>query len=290
MIDFIYEVSNNNRKVLSRDLELLKKVLEALTILANEEITEQDFEQNESIQDSSLNLIEILSLNLPKKKIFKLLLEIITNLITSGVNNKINTGFCILASITEGCSEQLKPILSNPIMNVFIATGLANEAPEVKGAAIKCLSFMSEHLIPEIIAFHKVIIPALIQNFSNSNTKIAEKAMIAIDIFSENMNEEIVDYLPALLPQIISVVTSNSTSNLMKTAAISAIGSCIHSSELKFKPYALDVSKMLEKIIFLKSNFILIINLSIFIIRHTRNYFNSIRSYSIFIKNLINAL
>ncbi len=41
--------------------------------------------------------------------------------------------------------------------------------------------------------------PALIENVSNGNVKVGEKALAAIDIFCENLEEKVVEYLSPLL-------------------------------------------------------------------------------------------
>jgi len=173
----------------------------------------------------------------------------ISELIASDINDRISTGFVILAGICEGCAEQLKTVLQTKIMDVFMAKGLASDAVEVRGAAIKALSYMAEYLMPDIVLYHKVIIPALVSNFANMSTKVSEKAMIAIDIFCENMEKEIIQYLPDLIPQFLNVVTNPQTSNMMKMVCVSAIGSCITSAQEEFKPYVADVAKMLHQII-----------------------------------------
>jgi len=250
MIDFIYEVSENKRKVLSRDLKLLKSVVDHITLLAAQPLTQDDLEEAEdSIQDSAVHLIEVLTTTLPKKKIFNLVFQNITELISSDVNDRVSTGFVILAGICEGCAEQLKTVLQTKIMDVFMAKGLASEAIEIRGAAIKALSYMAEYLMPDIVLYHKVIIPALVSNFSNLSSKVAEKAMIAIDIFCENMEKEIIQYLPSLIPQLVAVVTNPQTTNMSKMVCVSAIGSCITSAQEEFKPYVPDVSKILQQII-----------------------------------------
>ena len=61
---------------------------------------------------------------------------------------------------------------------------------------MKALTYFSEYLVPDIIKYHKVIIPALTNSFNDLNKLVSEKAMIAVDIFCGNMEpEEISLYL-----------------------------------------------------------------------------------------------
>lgn len=75
-------------------------------------------------------------------------------------------------------------------MNVLIPKGLNSPAPEVRGAAINALSYFSEYLIPDIVDYHATIIPSMISHIDDLSNKVAEKALIAIDVFFDNMEEE----------------------------------------------------------------------------------------------------
>lgn len=74
-------------------------------------------------------------------------------------------------------------------MNVLIPKGLSHQAPEVKGAAINCLAYFSEYLIPEIVEYHGTVIPSMMSYFADLSPKVAEKALIATDVFFDNMEE-----------------------------------------------------------------------------------------------------
>lgn len=58
--------------------------------------------------------------------------------------------------------------------------------------------------------------------------KVVSKALIAIDVFFDGMEQEdIIQYLPVVIPRLIEVLGSNVASPLMKAASISAIGSAV---------------------------------------------------------------
>lgn len=129
----------------------------------------------------------------------------------------------------------MKKNLQNPIMNVLIPRGLVHTAPEVKGAAINALCYFSEHLVPDIFDYHAVIIPALLGHIGDLSTKVASKALIALDVFFDGMEQEnIIQYLPTAIPRFIEVLGSNNSTPLMKAAAISAIGSAVYVAEQQF--------------------------------------------------------
>jgi len=80
-------------------------------------------------------------------------------------------------------------------MNDLVPKGLNHPAFEVRGACIKAISYLSEYLNPDIIMYHKILMPALIENISNANLKVGEKSLAAIDIFCENLEEKVREYL-----------------------------------------------------------------------------------------------
>ena len=122
-------------------------------------------------------------------------------------------------------------------MNVLIPKGLEHESPEVRGAAINALCYFSEHLIPDIFEFHSVIIPAMMKYIGDLSIKVAEKALIAIDVFLDGMEMDyIVQYLPIIVPKLTEVLllSNDKASSLMRAAAMSGLGSAITASEQKF--------------------------------------------------------
>ncbi len=72
-------------------------------------------------------------------------------------------------------------------------------------------------------------------HFSDLSPKVNEKALIALDVFLEGMNsEDIEQYLPIVIPKITQVVINTNSTNLMRTAAMSAIGCSATAATLKF--------------------------------------------------------
>ena len=188
-MDFLLTYAEFNGKTLASKENLLKEVVSTVCLVCSEPFKETD-EEGEPVQEIALWLIETLSINLKTKKIYPVLLEAATLLINSADMNQNNTGFLVLSGMAEGCSERLKKNLQNPVMNVLIPKGLSHQAPEVKGAAINCLTYFSEYLIPEIVEFHATVIPSMMSYFADLSPKVAEKALIATDVFFDNMDEE----------------------------------------------------------------------------------------------------
>ena len=48
--------------------------------------------------------------------------------------------------------------------------------------------------------------PELVKNVNDKNLKVAEKALIAIDLFCENLESKVQPYLNFLLPALVNVI------------------------------------------------------------------------------------
>ncbi|CAK60429.1 unnamed protein product (macronuclear) [Paramecium tetraurelia] len=241
VLDLIDNVVEYHKKVLNKNPTLLKQLIECLSLVVAQPYTEEELTQDEEpLQDVTLWLLETLVIGLGKKKtLFGLFLETI-----------IKLGFLILAAITEGLQDQIRRQLQNPIMNVIIPKGLKDERTAVRGAAIKCLSYFSEWLCPEILTYDQIVIPEMINCLKSTDHKIYEKALLTIDIFAENMeSEKILPYMQTLLPSLVQLFLQQTTTFIARRHCLSSIGSIIVSSKEAFATYLKDVSELLLQVL-----------------------------------------
>jgi len=79
----------------------------------------------------------------------------------------------------------------------------------------------------------------MIGHFDDMSSKVAEKALIAVDVFFDNMEEdEIKSYLPVVVPKLSQVVISDKSTFLMRDVSMSAIGSAVEAARQGFEPFA----------------------------------------------------
>jgi hypothetical protein len=108
----------------------------------------------------------------------------------------------------------------------------------------------------EILKYHAVIIPAILNSFNDLSVKVAEKSLFALDIFCDKMEDELNFYLDTIIPKLCQISVAPQANALMRRVAVSCIASCISSAELKFAPYLADTSKLIQVIkAFNKSEF-----------------------------------
>lgn len=135
-------------------------------------------------------------------------------------------------------------------MNDFMAKGLAHSASEVRGAAIKALTYFAEYLPIDVCKYHATILPAIMSSFDDLNVKVAEKAVIAVDIFCENLEPEDLEiYVQSITQKLCAIAMKDSSTMLLRRVAVSALGSCISTIEYKFKPYINQVALLIHQII-----------------------------------------
>lgn len=208
-LDFITTLAYHHRTVLTTDLKVLNQILVYLVSIASQPFKRDPMDEDtETLQDICLWLIETLTLRLPKKHVYKTLMKEIEKLIHSNDENFMNSGFLILAGISEGCAHLLKKDLENVILKDFIQLGLSQASSKVRGAAIVALGYLAEFLVPEIVDYHEMIIPILLKGFNEEDVKVAEKSVFSMDLFCENMEREILPYLSVIMPALAGLIVS----------------------------------------------------------------------------------
>lgn len=91
-------------------------------------------------------------------------------------------------------------------MKNYIQKGIEHQAAEVKGAAIKCLCYFAEFLCPDILVYHKIIIPALLNNLNIEQPIILQKTLISLQTFADNMNKEILEHLSLMMNALKTII------------------------------------------------------------------------------------
>jgi len=91
-------------------------------------------EEEEGVRESALNLLEVLAVNLPKKKTYKLFLSHIQQLLSQKSTRSIFAGLSVLSRIIEGCADQIRYSLKT-IME-FIALGISSSDAKCKQVTI----------------------------------------------------------------------------------------------------------------------------------------------------------
>lgn len=150
-----------------------------------------------------------------------------------------------MAILAEGCSEFIRNKYLQPFLQC-ICQGITESSSVVRNAALFALGQFSEYLQPDISRFAEEILPILF-NFLNQiyleiqkgkkDLPAADRIFYALEIFAENLNEELLPYLPILMPTLFKILEDSNTSNHMRELALSAIGAAANASKEFLLPY-----------------------------------------------------
>jgi len=198
-LDVIRTISEFRRSILSKNPALLQQVMDALFQLVHMfKQSEQHEDEDQNFQYSVLDLVETLTQNLPKNKIYKQFLSGILKMTQSSDQTQVYAGFTILSRTVQGFSEKMRNDL--PDFMRLIDLGLKNANPKCRRVTIYTIASMTEFINPEIFEYHAILLPALLNQLSDSNCDVVEQSMSAIDLFCESLSAKLEQYLPSLIP------------------------------------------------------------------------------------------
>lgn len=189
--EFLFLIAKNTSKVYTNnDCELLKSSIEvAFYLLSSLENGEEDIFNDYSLFNIGCRIINCLSVIIPSKKIFPLLLGLIQNKHNSNKECERIACITIIIQMTEGCKTDIKDILPEIIKLIF--DKFNNDSSDiVKGQCILSLELFTKYCEPDIYDYYKDILPMIITGIYNPNDKIVEKSLYMIDIFFQNIDNE----------------------------------------------------------------------------------------------------
>eukprot|EP00798_Chlamydomonas_sp_ICE-L_P021936 gene21936-28982_t len=149
----------------------------------------------------------------------------------------------VLAVASEGCAESMRKQLK--LVLPMVLQGLQQS---VRGAAAFAMGQFSEFLQPDIVEHYQTVLPAVFTLMHDNTPGVQERACYALDAFVENLEEEILPYMPQInleeeilpyMPQIVEklVEVLRTGSHTMQDVALSAIASTVAAAGKDFEPY-----------------------------------------------------
>lgn len=242
-MDFLETLAEVNPKILSNNPEVLKYLLTHVFTIATE--CEDDPVDTTPV-DMAFRLLDTLAIALPNKAVYPVVIEFANLLISNPNPLQRKAGVITIGVIAEGCSDFMKQDLQ-AIVNKLVQA-LYDPDQSVREGAGLSLGYCSDHLKPDILELHEIILPRLIDLVDQAVTKVKQKVLYAIDIFCENFDEEIEKYLPSLVEKLISLAAHEADSKT-RQMAVSALSSAISSAEQKIVPYFNTIITLLNSIL-----------------------------------------
>lgn len=242
-LDFLETIADMKPKILTSSPEMVRYLLSHIFTIA----TECDDNTDEACPvDMAMRLLDTLALQLPNKTVYPHVMELSAQLRNNQNARARKVGVLAIGVIAEGCADFVKQDLAM-VVNVLLQA-LQDPDVNVREGAGLSIGYCAEHLKPEILDLHSIILPQLISLLDFSNTRVKQKALYAIDIFCEYFDEDIEAYLPALVNKLLAMAMYE-TECKVKEMALSALTSAISSAELKITAYFLPIVQLLGGIL-----------------------------------------
>lgn len=84
----------------------------------------------------------------------------------------------------------------------MVYSGMADGTTGVRRAGCLLLSKLAQHCQPDVVQYHENVLPLLLQCLDDASSDVREGAGFALERFVEEMEEEIVEYLPILMERL----------------------------------------------------------------------------------------
>ncbi|XP_076449742.1 importin-4-like [Babylonia areolata] len=245
-MSFIASLTRLKKKAVMKN-HLVEPILQVLLpILCSEEEDEEEEEPEPDAESHTppqyaLQVLDTLALHLPPEKFIPKLMPMVEKCLSSDKAKERRTGYLAMAVVVEGCADYVMSKLMK-VMLQSVCQGLNDGEPMVRNAALFALGQFSEHLQPDITKFASELLPLLFQYLgkatqeADKNPRGLTKSYYALEMFIENLSQEIMPYLPDLMNHLLAVL-KNSTAVRPRELAISAIGAAATAACEGMKPY-----------------------------------------------------
>ncbi len=225
-------------------------------------ISDEDLDDEPEVESSDPSMcacqtMDILAINMPPEKFMSALLTHVQPALKGTDPEKKKGAFNALAVSAEGCSEHIRTKYLVTLLQV-IGNGIRDENPVVRNAALYALGQFSEFLQPDISNYATDILPMLFEYLdmyisavetsteAGKDSKGVDRICYALEIFSENLEEKLVPFLPELMKRLLHMLGDRYTVHT-KELAISGIGAAASAAKEDIIPYFDEVMTHLKK-------------------------------------------
>ena len=227
---FVQNSAESKGKLVKKKKDVLNYILDKSFMIVGEDEEAYDLSDETPI-DAALDLLEEFSIHLPNKVIFEPLMNAINTLLQSPNKLHRKAALDIFGVISHGLDDPMKEKLDQMIelpLKYF-----TDPEPIVREAAIMSIANMTGNLSPEIIEKHSVILPKVMEAFTNNqqSAKLATRILFVFEVYCEAMVEdEIEPYIVPLLQKLVPYLDLPELG--IKQRAMGAISSvCIAAKE-----------------------------------------------------------
>ncbi|XP_037526923.1 importin-4 [Rhipicephalus sanguineus] len=232
-------------KLIPELLDVLFPIMEEVSPgdLDRIEDEEEDEHSCQSPSSCAAQLIDTMALHLPPEKLLPPLFQHVDKLVKSDNASQRRAAYLAIAVIAEGCSEAIRQ-KHLPTFVQAICEGILDRDVQVRNAALFALGQFADFLQPDMGKYANQVMPILLNHLAQTAELMAQtrkdppnlsKTFYALETFCENLEGELVSYLPNVMQQVLLFLTA--PSYRAKELAISAIGSAANATKEAMLPY-----------------------------------------------------
>lgn len=199
---------------------------------------------------SAAQTLDVLAVNLPPEKYMSNLLRHVEPALKNGYNDlaKVKGAFYALAVSAEGCSDHIRRKYLASFLRC-VGDGIKHETPGVRHAALYALGQFSEFLQPDISDYADSILPVLLVQLDQAVAAMdpekhngsLDRIFYALEVFSENLEEKLVPFLPELMNRLIPLATFDNDYKVgvrrLRLLSVSMVGSVANAVKEHLVPY-----------------------------------------------------
>ncbi|KAL3859840.1 hypothetical protein ACJMK2_010031 [Sinanodonta woodiana] len=208
-----------------------------------EEEEEEEVEEAESQKPAqyAAQVIDTMAMYLPPEKFIPNLMRLVEPALTSERPGPRRAAHIAMAVVVEGCADYVTAKYFEPMLDC-VCKGLNDPDSTVRNGALFALGQFSEHLQPKISKYASQVLPLLFQYLgrasqeADKNPRGLTRSYYALETFCQNLEKDILPYLPSLMEHIMTVLKTATNLNL-KELVISAIGATASAAEEHMQPY-----------------------------------------------------
>jgi len=271
LVDFCLEVSNNDKlddsvrvravsyigwlvrlkkksiikqKFVEPIIQVIFKLMATAPDEDDDEDDEEYFAEESSPKTTATQTMNDLALHIPPEKLIPPLLALLEPALQGNDPLYKRAAYLSMAVIAEGCSEAISAKYLHPLLEC-VKTGISDPNPIVRNAAFFSLGQFAEFLQPEISKYANEILPILFEFLQNlcieirngqSEPKSIDRMFYALEVFCENLEDEIIPHLPALLERLFETLNPSNSPKL-RELALGAVGAVANAAKTNMLPY-----------------------------------------------------
>lgn len=215
--------------------------------LAGEDDAGEAAEEEMHVQTVAAQLVDLLAIKVPAKHVLPEVLSFASPAIADADPKRRHAATACLGIVAEGCAEGLSKVA--PEVTPLVVRALRDPSPDVRGAAAFTLGQFAEFLnYPEEAAAHAGVLPELFAAMpTETDRKVQERMMYAMDSWLETLEDEVGPYVEPLLRIVFMALDSPDARPQVREMLLSATASAAAAAGDAMHPHLSALLPRLER-------------------------------------------